>query len=201
MALVSIPFFALLGAIMEGALIFWSGEVLETAVHEASRQIYTGQFQGAQPQNTPNDQQAAKFKELVCNEVKVLLPCQNLHVDVRTFTTFPRRFQSPIVDGDLDPAFGAFQPPQPNQIVVVRAAVKVKVIFSLLHANRSNFGEGSPERLVMASAAFRAEPFNNAREFAACSRFPPPDCPGSSPASRAAVSARRRTEWRPSSSP
>ena len=157
MALVSIPFFALLGAIMEGALIFWSGEVLETAVHEASRQIYTGQFQDANAR-APAQEHAAKFKEIVCNEVKVLMPCQKLHVDVRTYTAFPRRFQSPIKDGDLDPAFGAYMAPQPNQIVVVRAAVKVKVLFSLLHANKSNL-TGSPERLVMASAAFRTEPF------------------------------------------
>ena len=42
---VATPFFALLFAIIETALTLWTTQVLETGVGNASRRIYTGQFQ------------------------------------------------------------------------------------------------------------------------------------------------------------
>ena len=39
--MVATPFFALLFAIIETALVFWTTQVLETAVTNASRRVYT----------------------------------------------------------------------------------------------------------------------------------------------------------------
>ena len=48
-ALVALPFLAILFAIIELALNFWVTQVLENAVSDASRRIYTGQFQQENP--------------------------------------------------------------------------------------------------------------------------------------------------------
>src|SRR5215212_11080297 len=97
-AMVALPFFALLFAILETALLFWSTQVLETAVANAARTIYTGQFQST------NDQTAAdigtKFKNEVCKNVTALFPCDapSVHVDVRRFTpgTAPPEVIDPV---------------------------------------------------------------------------------------------------------
>src|SRR3712207_8656069 len=65
--LIAVPFLGLLFAIVETALMFWSTQVLETAVANASRTIYTGQFQGTNDQNAADI--GAKFKKEVCRHV------------------------------------------------------------------------------------------------------------------------------------
>ena len=47
-AIVIMPFLALLFAILETALVFFAGQVLETAVTDASRLVMTGQATSAQ---------------------------------------------------------------------------------------------------------------------------------------------------------
>ena len=46
-SLIALPFFALLFAIIETALVFFASQVLETAVQDSSRLILTGQAQTA----------------------------------------------------------------------------------------------------------------------------------------------------------
>jgi Flp pilus assembly protein TadG len=58
-SLVAAPFLALLFAIMETALVFFSGQALETAVADSARLIMTGQ---AQSQGLTQ----ATFKNAVC---------------------------------------------------------------------------------------------------------------------------------------
>src|SRR5262245_34610674 len=58
-ALIAAPFLALLFAILETALIFFSGQVLEAAVQDSARLIFTGQAQ-----NAGYSQQ--QFKDQVC---------------------------------------------------------------------------------------------------------------------------------------
>jgi Flp pilus assembly protein TadG len=160
-AAVSTPFFALLFAILETALTLWSTQVLETGVTNASRRIYTGQFQA---DNTSTDAAAlpGKFRDEICNNIPALIPCDKIQIDVRLFTSFPgQKPQMPITsDGQFDAAnFGKYEPPGANQIVVVRAAVEMPVFVSLLNPNQANLKNGN--RLIMGAAAFRTEPFAN----------------------------------------
>src|SRR3954468_17943037 len=69
--IVAMPFCALVFATLETASIFWTSQVLETAVQDATRQIYTGQFQ-QDPGNSgkTSAQLAANLKTLICNNVK-----------------------------------------------------------------------------------------------------------------------------------
>jgi Flp pilus assembly protein TadG len=157
-AMVALPFFALLFAILETALLFWSTQVLETAVANAARTIYTGQFQST------NDQTAAdigtKFKNEVCKNVTALFPCDSpsVHVDVRRFTpgTAPPEVIDTATKQVNDSAFG-YQATKANDIVLVRVAVEYPIFVSLLNANEPNLANG--KRLIMGSATFRNEPF------------------------------------------
>src|SRR2546423_406619 len=75
--LVAAPFLALVFAIMETAIVFFSGQALETAVADSARLIMTGQ---AQSQGLTQ----ATFKTEVCKKIYGLFDCQNgVYVDVR----------------------------------------------------------------------------------------------------------------------
>jgi Flp pilus assembly protein TadG len=164
--LVSLPFFAILFAILEVSLAFWTSQVMESMVADASRQVYTGQFQQANQGRTPA-QMAEAFKDLICGTAVVdgrkvnryaLFDCHGkLRVDVRALTAFPGPVQTPIMNGTLDTSGFAYQDSRPSEIVVVRAVLEYPVFVSLLNTNQGNLANGN--RLLMATATFRNEPF------------------------------------------
>jgi Flp pilus assembly protein TadG len=150
--MVAAPFLALTFAIMETAIIFFSGQALETAVADSARLILTGQAQSA-----GYDQ--AAFKNAVCAKVYGLFNCQNgVYVDVKTFTTFGNVAMNNPVDanGNLVNNF-TYNPGGPGDIVVVRLYYQWPVYVSLIGFNLSNMSGGN--RLLIATAAFRNEPY------------------------------------------
>jgi Flp pilus assembly protein TadG len=152
--MVAAPFLALVFAIMETAVVFFSGQALETAVADASRLIMTGQAQ------TQGYTQAA-FKNAVCAKVYGLFDCQNgVYVDVKTFTSFAGVTMTNPVDanGNFVNNF-SYQPGGPGDIVVVRLFYQWPVYVSLIGFNLSNMSGG--KRLLVATAAFRNEPYSN----------------------------------------
>ncbi len=116
-ALVAFPFFACMFAIIEIGLIFFAGQVLETAVGDASRMILTGQAQTAN--FSAND-----FKNTICtNAVQTLFNCTNILIDVRTSNSFATANLSTPVDPTthlVDTSGFTFQPGQACSIVIVR---------------------------------------------------------------------------------
>jgi Flp pilus assembly protein TadG len=152
-ALVAAPFLAILFATLQTAIIFYADQALETAVADSSRLIMTGQAQKA-------SFDAVAFKNAVCARVYAVFDCQNgIYVDVRTASNFG----SAGTGLPLDPTTGQFtnnftyQPGGPGEIVVVRAVYQWPVYVSLLGLNLSNMA--GRKRLLMATAAFRNEPF------------------------------------------
>jgi Flp pilus assembly protein TadG len=148
--LVAAPFLALIFAILETALVFFSGQALETAVQDASRLIMTGQAQ------TQGMSQAG-FKSAVCSRIFGLFDCQSgVYVDVKTFKPPQAVSMPPPVDqnGNLQTDF-SFAPGGPGDIVVVRLFYQWPINVSLL--NLTNMS-GS-KRLIVATAVFRNEPY------------------------------------------
>jgi Flp pilus assembly protein TadG len=149
-ALVAAPFLALLFAIFETALVFFSGQALETAVADASRLIMTGQAQ------TQGMSQTA-FKDAVCARIYGLFDCQSgVYVDVKTFSSFSNVTMPTPVDsnGNFQNNF-SYNPGGPGDIVVVRLFYQWPVYVSLLGLNNLSGGK----RLLVATAAFRNEPY------------------------------------------
>ena len=152
-AVVAAPFLALLFAIMETGLIFFAGQTLETTAADASRLIMTGQ---AQNQNF--DQTA--FKNAVCARISSMFSCANVMVDVRTYTSFSSANTALPVDanGNLQNNF-TYSPGGAGDIVVVRLLYQWPVYVSLLGLSRSLSNMANGQDLLMATAAFRNEPY------------------------------------------
>jgi Flp pilus assembly protein TadG len=159
--LVALPFFALLFAIIETAMIFWSSQVLETALADASRKIYTGQFQTEHKDLTDPKEIAVKFREELCSRVTALFACNAIvEIDIKSFANaFPSAgLPLPVTDGDFDATSFGYDKSGPGEIVVVRAAMQYPVLLGLMNSAQSNLNNG--KRLIMASSAFRNEPFS-----------------------------------------
>lgn len=150
--LVVVPFLMLMFAIMETALVFFAGQALETAAADSGRLILTGQ---AQQQKFD----ATKFKDQVCAKVYGLFDCTSgLQVDVRTYASFAAIDNSKPVDKDgkltLTPTYA---PGGPGQIVVVRLVYQWPIHMALFGFSLSDLA--GEKRLLMATSAFRNEPF------------------------------------------
>ena len=148
--MVAAPFLALVFAIMETAIVFFSGQALETAVADSARLIMTGQAQ------TQGFNQSA-FKDAVCSKIYGLFDCQNgVYVDVKTYTSFSNVNLTPPLDANGNfQNDQTYQPGGPGDIVVVRLFYQWPVYVALL----SNMSGG--KRLLVATYAFRNEPYAN----------------------------------------
>ncbi len=152
-AIVSIPFFALLFAIIETALMFFVGQILDSAVTKASRQIRTGQAQQAA-------MTGAQFKTLVCNGMVGLVNCSgNLMIDVRKYSDFSKVTQTSPIDKDnkLDASLMTYDMGGKSDIVVVRAFYPWPTFFGFFGNKTSTLADG--RKLLGAVVAFRNEPF------------------------------------------
>jgi len=151
-ALVAPMFIALLFAMLETALVFFAGQMLEIGTQDTARLLFTNQAQG-----TLNAQQ---FRDNLCARVSVLMTCANLYVDVKTFTSF-----TAITDADLaSPIDGGgnfvnnftYPTPQPGDTVVVRAFYQWPIFVTRMGYDLSNMSGN--KKLLTATAAFQVEP-------------------------------------------
>jgi len=149
-ALVAAPFFALLYAILETALVFLAQQVLQTATTQASRAIMTGQ---AQAQNMT----AAQFKQSVCAHAVALFNCSSLYVNVVTFSSFTAAtMPSPIQNGQFNTSNMNYSPGGTGDIEVVQVYYPWPVISGPLGFALSNTNNGLD--VLTATSAFRNEP-------------------------------------------
>ncbi len=151
-ALVAPVFFALLFAIIETAIVFFAGQVLETVTQDSARMIMTGQAQtGGYSQS--------QFKTYVCGKISVLFDCTNgVYVDVQSYPAFSGvSISDPIDAGKNFVPPNNYNPGGPGDIVVVRLFYQWPLFVTGLGYNISNL-TGS-KRLLSATAAFRNEPY------------------------------------------
>jgi Flp pilus assembly protein TadG len=151
-AVVAAPFLALVFAILETALVFFAGQVLETATADSARLIMTGEAQ------TKGFDQA-KFKQEVCNRIHGLFDCAGgVYVDVKKYSNFASvNLAKPVdADGNLINNF-TYQPGGPGEIVIVRVLYQWPIFVPLLGLNLSDMAGN--KRLLIATSAFRTEPY------------------------------------------
>ena len=80
-ALIAPLFFALIFAILETALVFVAGQVLETALQDSARLVLTGQ---ATPGNTTQTQ----FRTTLCGKTSALFNCGEIVVEAKKYSSF-----------------------------------------------------------------------------------------------------------------
>lgn len=153
-ALVAVPFFAVIFAIIQTALVLYVEEVLQTAVDKASRKLLVGSA------NSGNTNRPA-FKQLVCDGIPALIDCESdVWIDVRPIGAFfdPANLTPPVKDGHLDVAGAgfAFDPGGPKEVIAVRAILSYQLLLPVPGLANLNWDR----RLIMATAVFRNEPFS-----------------------------------------
>lgn len=169
-ALIALPFFALLFAILEVALLFMVSTTLENSMGTSARTIRTGELQtgnAARPQPKTNAELAGEFKSQICGNLGWLqAQCGNaLFVDVRTYTQFSQTGSAtdPVrVSGgrsQFDPTQTTFVPGGPRDIVLVRAFYRWPIVSPLLTPAMVEMGDN--EHVVTAVSVFRNEPYED----------------------------------------
>jgi len=151
LAMVAIPFFSLVFAIFEVALIYLGTSSLDNGLTAAARQIRTGQ---AQSSNMTN----AQFRQLVCDRITPLLACDSrLVIDVRRFGSFGGIVVPPPLDGTGNFAGGnVFQSGAAGDIIVARAYYAWPLVSPTSYVFSNMTGN---QFMLSASTAFRNEPF------------------------------------------
>jgi Flp pilus assembly protein TadG len=150
-ALVAPVFFALLFAIIETAIVFFAGQVLETVTQNSARLIMTGQAQ-------TGGWLAADFHNKVCGQIPALFNCANVYVDVQSYSTFSSINISSQIDSNNNFINTMnYSPGVAGQIVVVRVFYQWPLFVTGLGYNIANLS-GSM-RLLTAAAAFQNEPY------------------------------------------
>jgi Flp pilus assembly pilin Flp len=158
-ALVAPVFFVLLFAIIEMALVFFAGQVLETITQDTARLVLTGQAQGGSLSQE-------EFKRRVCaHPLSFMFACNGIDVDVRSYgqaglVTIPNQ----IGPGRTFINDMKYCPGQDGNFVVVRLfyqwpvfVIKILNLGYDLQYDLSNLS-GS-KRLLSGTAVFRNEPF------------------------------------------
>lgn len=160
---IALPFFMLIWAIIETGLMFWTTQVLEESLSQASRLLLTGESRSRYTSTTASVN-AAAFRDDVCARAAMkLIDCSKLAIDVRTYGDFSAASSgtsssNPLAGGNLDTSSFSYRQPDTNQIVVVRAVLDYKLFLTnWASSNLANIGSG--RRGIVASVAFRAEPF------------------------------------------
>ncbi len=152
-AIVIVPFLAIMFAIIEIALVFYAGQVLETATADSARRIMTGEVQNAK-------MDVAAFKVDVCSRLYSLFDCDAVHIDVKKYDTFSAAtIPQPVKDNELDVEGFVFQPGVQGDIVVVRIAYEWPTFVRDFGFDMATLANG--KRLLMATAAFRNEPYKS----------------------------------------
>jgi Flp pilus assembly protein TadG len=152
--LVATPFFLLLFAVFQQGLLFFEQETFQTAITNASRLVYTGQAS-----NSGYTQ--AQFKQLVCNQLPVFLPCSSVSVNVQPYNDFSSAQVTMPVDasGKYDPTKVSYNVGSAGvSIVVVSGYALEPVLFPTMNPYYSS--PGTPGKvLISASAVFKNEPW------------------------------------------
>lgn len=163
---VALPFFMLTWAIIETGLMFWTNQVLEESLSQASRALLTGESRSRYSSSTASVN-AAAFRDDVCARAPMkLIDCTKLAIDVSTYSDFSgassgTASSNPLAGGNLDTSSFSYRQPDTGQIVVVRAVLDYKLLLtSWASKDLANIGgAGSGRRGLVASMTFRAEPF------------------------------------------
>ncbi len=169
-ALLAIPYFMVIFAILETFIAFAAEELVSNAVDTMSRKLRTGQITNVVGQTTYKDRTA--FRQNFCEEVSILIQCSatevatpnKLWLDVRTFSKFsdiPATI--PMNATGLDTTGMQYSPGGSSSINMVRAYYHWQVVTDLVRPYitpyRTAGGSRLNDYLIVATAAFQNEQY------------------------------------------
>lgn len=151
-ALVAPVFFALLFAIIEVALMFFAGQVLETVTQASARYVLTGQAQSG-------GLTRAQFNTYVCSQIPALFTCGNLQIDVENQPSGSSVTIPPVFDSSGNYIGGNnYCPGSGGSVVTVVLSYQWPLFVTGLGFNMSTPGTPN-KKWLSATAVFQNEPF------------------------------------------
>lgn len=157
-AILALPFFTLIFAILETVSVMFASSVLDSAIEDASRLVRTGQAQA-------NSYTLADFRGKMCGYTFNLFgaDCSGVLLRVTVINNFASAIIAPSIQ-DCDPTpcewtlADTFQPGTGRQIIQVQAFYRWPLIVTLPYFNLKN--QPDNYRLISAVRVFRNEPFS-----------------------------------------
>jgi Flp pilus assembly protein TadG len=153
-AILALPFFTMVFAILETAMVFFATQVLDSAVEDASRMVKTGRAQSS-------GYDLAAFRTLMCGYTFNLFDCSAIKLQIKpianftsTTTSLPPVTCSPTCELTVPEEF---TPGSGRQVIQVTAYYRWPLIVTLPYFNIRN--QSDNYRLLMATRVFRNEPF------------------------------------------
>ena len=151
-ALLAVPFFAIIAAIIETALIFFAAQVLDAAAADGARYIRTGQAQSQGFDLTT-------FRAAICDNLYGLFNCDDLKIKVSKLSDFT----AASLPEPVDPKTGAWKITSDyaaggrNDVILVQVYYKWPMIINFPGVNLSNLPDGT--KLLSSVHVFENEPF------------------------------------------
>ncbi|ACE89240.1 MULTISPECIES: TadE/TadG family type IV pilus assembly protein [Rhizobium] len=173
-ALLAIPYFVVIFAILETFIAFAAEELVSNAVDTMSRRMRTGQITYNLGRTT--DMTQTQFRQAFCDEISILISCSateastpnKLYLDVQTFATFsaiPTTIPKLSTDrySDLNTAAIKYSPGGAGTINMLRAYYRWEIITDLVRPYittiRPSDGSMPTTYLIIATAAFQNEQY------------------------------------------
>lgn len=165
--IVCVPFLALLGAIVQIALMAWAQENLDFTFQQAARGLFTGKFQLTNAQSSNAATLLTALRKTMCGagsaNPSTVYDCSGVKLDVRLGTNFASASPIAPVNGATktwSSSFGTnYSCAAPGSIVIATAAVELPVFFGLWNGGLSTFSDGGT--LLQSTAVFRTEPYTS----------------------------------------
>jgi Flp pilus assembly protein TadG len=159
-AILALPFFTIIFAILETSMVFFAGQILDSAVQDSSRLLRTGRAQA-------NSYTAATYRQAICNGLYGMFDCTKLKIKVQVVDNFASASVGTPINPACTPTATAAQcewtiaesydPGVGSSIVLVQAHYKWPTLVNLPWFNLATQKGGT--RLLSAVRVFRNEPF------------------------------------------
>lgn len=166
-ALLAIPYFLIVFAIIETFIAFMGEQLVANAVDTLARKLRTGEITVGTG-NAATDMNQPQFRTAFCDEISILIKCAGqddgkLILDVRSFSTFAEiPDYIPRDEGDLNAA-STFAPGGPTSKNMLRAYYRWSVVTDLVRpyisAIRPADGSLPNEFLIVATTTFQNEDY------------------------------------------
>ncbi|OWV81100.1 pilus assembly protein TadG [Rhizobium sp. R634] len=173
-ALLAIPYFMVIFAILETFVAFAAEELVSNAVDTMGRRMRTGQITYNLGRTT--DMSQTQFRQAFCNEISILIRCSatevatpsKLYLDVQTFSTFsaiPTTVPKLSTDkyADINTAAFKYTPGGAGTINMLRAYYRWEIITDLVRPYittiRPSNGSMPTQYLIVATTAFQNEQY------------------------------------------
>lgn len=153
-AILAMPFFLLVFAVLETTLSFTAEQVMANSMDRLAREIRTGQI-------VPTDTDEASFRQLICDDLEVFVAagCPDLHFDLQSYASFddvPKSipFAGP---GELDTSGFKYDPGGAGTINNLRVIYEWPVYTDLMKSRIAGLDDGRV--LLYTTTTWQNEPF------------------------------------------